>query len=208
VPIQSVTVQFTSSNTAPIAPTGSVTVADGEGNTCTAPIAASGSCSLALTSAGTKTLTASYAGDANFFPAQATRSQVVKTYGFTGFDSPLNGTESYAGSANLGNAVPVKWELADASGAPFLLLASTRSLRAVFTGGLVGGSCPVSSSGQSFVLYAPTTGATGGSTFRSDSSGFIFNWDTSFVQSAGKGCYTLILDLADGTTERTSLNLR
>src|SRR5262249_25751954 len=71
VPIQSITVQFTSSNSAPVAPTGSVTVADGEGNSCTAPIAASGSCSLTATSTGTKTLTASYAGDANFFSAQA-----------------------------------------------------------------------------------------------------------------------------------------
>ena len=210
VPLQTITAQFTAAYTAPVAPAGPVTVADGEGNSCTAPVGLTGSCTLAATSVGTKTLTAGYAGDANFLPAQATATEVVQPYGFTGFLSPLNGTESYSGSANLGNAVPVKWQLTDASGAAFGVLSSAKSLRAVFTGGLTGGTCPVSSTGQSFVLYSPTIGATGGSTFRYDSSGnvFIFNWDTSFVQSGGVGCYTLVLDLADGTTKRTSLNLR
>ena len=210
VPLQTITAQFTGSYTAPVAPTGSITVADGEGNSCTAPVGPSGSCTLSASSPGTKTLTAGYPGDANFLPAQATATEVVQTYGFTGFLSPLNGTESYSGSANLGNAVPVKWQLADAGGAPFVLLNSTKSLKAVFTGGLVGGTCPVSSTGQSFVLYSPTLGATGGSTYRIDppSNTFIFNWDTTFVQSAGVGCYTLVLDLADGTTKRTSLNLK
>jgi uncharacterized protein YjbI with pentapeptide repeats len=209
VPIQTLVAQFTAAYTAPVAPTGTVTIADSDGNSCTAPIAATGSCSFAPSSVGTKTLTASYPGDANFFTAQATATEVVQAYGFTGFLSPLNGTESYAGSSNLGNAVPIKWILTDASGAQFLALASAKQLRAVFTGGLVGGTCPVSSTGQSFVLYSPTLGATGGSTFRSSSpNGFIFNWDTTFVQSAGTGCYTIILDLADGTSKRTSLNLR
>jgi len=210
VPLQTITAQFSAAYTALVAPTGSVTVADGEGNSCSAAVGASGTCTLSATSSGTKTLTASYLGDANFLPAQATASEVVKTYGFNGFLSPLNGTESYSGSTNLGNAVPVKWQLTDAGGAFFGLLGSAKSLRAVFTGGLVGGTCPVSSTGQNFVLYSPTVGATGGSTFRYDNTGnvFIFNWDTSFVQSAGTGCYTVILDLLDGTTKRTSVNLR
>ena len=46
-------------------PTGTVTVDDGDGNSCTAAVAA-GSCDLASTSAGTKTLTAVYSGDDDF----------------------------------------------------------------------------------------------------------------------------------------------
>ena len=59
-----------------------------------------------------------------------------------------------------------------------------------------------------FVIYAPTTGATGGSTFRLSTSGYIFNWDTSYVQSVGVGCFTIVLNLAGGTTKRTSLYLQ
>jgi hypothetical protein len=46
-------------------PTGSVSVSDGTGATCTGA-APSGSCSLASTTAGTKSIVAIYAGDANF----------------------------------------------------------------------------------------------------------------------------------------------
>ena len=58
------------------------------------------------------------------------------------------------------------------------------------------------------MIYAPTTGATGGSTFRVSTSGYIFNWDTTYVQSAGAGCFTIVQNLADGTTKRTSVNLK
>jgi hypothetical protein len=52
-------------------PTGSVTVSDGTGATCTigALAGGSGSCSLASTSAGTKTITAVYGGDGRFNPS-------------------------------------------------------------------------------------------------------------------------------------------
>ena len=46
-------------------PTGTVTVDDGNLNSCAAPVGA-GECDLASTSAGAKTLTATYSGDANF----------------------------------------------------------------------------------------------------------------------------------------------
>jgi large repetitive protein len=46
-------------------PTGTVTVSDGAGTSCSASVAA-GSCTLTFTTAGTRSLTASYAGDANF----------------------------------------------------------------------------------------------------------------------------------------------
>ena len=58
--------------------------------------------------------------------------------------------------------------------------------------------------GPSTLLYAPTVGATGGSTFRSSSSGFIFNWDTSVVVPTGPACYTIVLQLSDGTTPKAT----
>ena len=49
-------------------PTGSVTVGDGTGVSCTDTVAA-GSCSLTFTTAGAKTLTAQYSGDIDFNPS-------------------------------------------------------------------------------------------------------------------------------------------
>ena len=57
-------------------PTGTVTVDDGDGNTCSAAVA-DGVCSLASTSSGTKTLTATYEGDANFNDSFGTTSHQV-----------------------------------------------------------------------------------------------------------------------------------
>ena len=46
-------------------PTGTVTVSDGTGATCSGTVAA-GTCSLTSTTAGAKTITASYGGDTSF----------------------------------------------------------------------------------------------------------------------------------------------
>ncbi|MFT3745152.1 MAG: Ig-like domain repeat protein [Pyrinomonadaceae bacterium] len=64
---QSYAVNWTVTPNAPGAgtPTGTVTVSDGTGATCSAAVAA-GTCSLTSTTLGVKTITASYAGDANF----------------------------------------------------------------------------------------------------------------------------------------------
>lgn len=64
---QSYTVSFTVSPVPPASgiPTGTVTVSDGAGASCSAA-APSGSCALASTSAGPKTVTAAYGGDASF----------------------------------------------------------------------------------------------------------------------------------------------
>ena len=59
-------------------PTGTVTVDDGAGNTCSAAVAA-GTCDLASTSAGAKTLTATYGGDSNFLTSADTESHTVNT---------------------------------------------------------------------------------------------------------------------------------
>jgi hypothetical protein len=68
------------------APTGTVTVSDGSGGTCTAALTAAsngtGSCTLTSATAGTKAITATYAGDAGFAPSatsQPATHQVVIT---------------------------------------------------------------------------------------------------------------------------------
>ncbi len=68
-----------------------------------------------------------------------------------------------------------------------------------------GGACSGQATGQVTLLYKPTTGATGGSTFRFDagSNQFIFNWDTSSV--AGPGCYELELQLNDGSAIKATI---
>ena len=64
---ESYTVKWTIAVKAPGAgtPTGTVTVDDGDGNTCSAAVGA-GQCALTSTSPGAKTLTAKYGGDADF----------------------------------------------------------------------------------------------------------------------------------------------
>lgn len=63
---QKVTIDFTVSNTTISYPTGSVTVSDGMGDSCTGNLShGAGSCKIAFTSAGAKTVTASYPGNAN-----------------------------------------------------------------------------------------------------------------------------------------------
>src|SRR6185503_4320722 len=57
-------------------PSGTVTVNDGNGGTCSATLPAT-SCSLASTSAGTKTLTANYGGDSNFKTSSGTAAHTV-----------------------------------------------------------------------------------------------------------------------------------
>jgi hypothetical protein len=66
------------------------------------------------------------------------------------------------------------------------------------------GICSGQASGPAVLLYSPTYGATGGSTFRYDTSNnqFIFNWDTSSVP--GAGCYEVLLTLSDGSPAKAT----
>ncbi|MGE5717773.1 MAG: Ig-like domain repeat protein, partial [Acidobacteriota bacterium] len=196
-------------------PTGTVVISDGSGGGCTATLAAgAGSCSWTPLSGGSVTLTATYGGDA-LFNGSATASgpvTVLVYYAFTGFLSPLAaaGTESaptYSGSANLGSAVPLKWQLRDSNGNFLTSLATTTKIEAV----LNSSSCtaPVPPAGR-INLYSPATGATGGSSFKYDTTTnqFRFNWDTSYL-GIPAGCYDVILTLADSSPSKvTSVQLQ
>ncbi len=197
----------------PTAPTGTVTVSDEFGGACTASLSA-GNCTLTpgATTATTVHLTAIYSGDANFNGStSAAVPHSVVFYTFTGFLPPLApaGTfvaPSFSGSANLGSAVPVKWQLQLPDGSFISDLSTTVLLQAVFTPTCVGS--PV---GPTTTLFSPTSGATGGSTFRFDftNNQFVFNWDTSTGVTTGAGCYTILLQLNDKSPlKATSVQLK
>ncbi|MCA1579991.1 MAG: PxKF domain-containing protein [Acidobacteria bacterium] len=210
---QAVTVSFAVAPAAPAVgvPTGSVTVTDGIGGSCTATLAA-GSCPLAPALAGTVTLTATYSGDVFFSASSGTRlHSVVPPYNFTGFLTPLSAAGTLAAPSNSGEAnftqgVPVKWQLTDSSGNTVTDLTSTQTLSASY---YTGGVCTAgAATGPSSLLYNPTTGATGGSTFRTSGGAFIFNWATKKL-ATGPGCYEVILQLNDGSAPRaTQITLR
>ena len=103
---------------------------------------------------------------------------------------------------NLGSAVPLKWQLRDASGAFVSRLGSTSLLTAVQDTACSG---PAPAGAKTILLYSPTAGATGGSTFRYDTTNnqFIFNWDTS--KGASRGCWELVLQLDDGSAPRATI---
>jgi Big-like domain-containing protein/pentapeptide repeat protein len=178
-------------------PTGTVTVSDGAGATCVATLPAT-SCSLTSITMGSHTLTATYSGDSNFAGSNGNSSVAeTVTYAFSGFLTPLATagsflTPSFSGTANFGSAIPIKWQLRAGNGTFITSLSSLTSMQAIFNS-----TCLGAATGQSFLLYSPTTGATGNSTFRYDTTNnqFIFNWDSSSL--TGVGCYTIVVQLSD-----------
>ncbi len=208
---QSVTFTATVTSVAGV-PAGTVTFRDGSATLGTSALTG-GAASLATAalSAGPHSITAVYGGSTSFAGSTSgVLSQTVTVpvfYTFTGFLSPMApaGTlaaPSFSGSANYGSATPVKWKLQDPAGNFLSDLSTTQLLQAV---AYTGGTCSGQATGQAYVLYKPTVGATGGSTFRYDSgiNQFIFNWDTSYV--AGPGCYELELQLNDGSAIKATI---
>jgi hypothetical protein len=159
---------------------------------------------------GGHAVTATYAGDGSF--AGSTSSplslEVRPSYTFTGFLSPLKAAGTVAnptssGTQSCGSAVPIKWRLKDGSGATVTSLSSTRSLVAYRNAACSG---PPPDGVPGITLHPPTSGATGGSTFKYTDGAFHFNWDTSVAIQ--KGCYVIVLTLDDGTQKATLLNLK
>jgi hypothetical protein len=209
VVLATVTVADTQPDGTKFFPSGTVTVGTGAvtGSCTLAPTATEGiaSCATPLSAgaAGIYPLTATFT--ATTIHAGSTSPTVTLTvfsfYNFTGFLSPLTiaGTltsPTLSGTANNGSAVPLKWQLRDSSGSFLTALSTTQLIQAV---AYTGGGCSGQATGQTLLLYSPTNGATGGSTFRYDTTNnqFIFNWDTS--SAFGPGCYEVLLTLADGS---------
>jgi len=206
-PGQSVTFTATVTSTAGV-PTGTVTFKDGAATLGTATLS-SGAASFATTSlsSGQHSITAVYGGSPNFTGSTSPvlTQTVTGFYAFTGFLSPMAtaGTvpaPTFSGNVNFGSATPIKWILQDSSGNTLTDVATTTLIQAV---AYTGGACSGLATGQNTVLYSPTTGAKGGSTFRNSNGQFIFNWDTSVVP--GIGCYELELQFNDGSAMRATI---
>jgi hypothetical protein len=130
--------------------------------------------------------------------AQATSTYTVG-YNFVGFLSPLHtaGTAAaptFSGAVNQGSAVPLKWELLGSNGSVISSLSTVTSIIACPNSGPTG---PPGT--ECVVLYSPTIGAKGNSTFRFSSPQFIFNWDTASTIGSVAGFFTVEVQLSDGS---------
>jgi hypothetical protein len=208
---QSVTFTATVTSASPGVPTGTVTFLDGGTATLGTATLSGGAASFATAglSAGLHSITAVYGGSGSFAGSSSgpLTQTVLVFYTFTGFLSPMAtagtlGAPSFSGTVNYGSATPIKWKLQDSSGNYLSDLATTQLLKAV---AYTGEACSGQASGQAYILYNPTSGATGGSTFRYDAGNnqFIFNWDTSYV--SGPGCYEIELQLNDGSPIKATI---
>jgi hypothetical protein len=131
------------------------------------------------------------------------QAQVTSTYSvgyrFVGFLTPLTTAGSvaaptFSGTVKQGSAVPLKWELFDSNGSVISSLSSVTSIIACPNSG------PSGPPGTPCVLlYSPTIGAKGNSTFRFSSPQFIFNWDTTSTIGPVAGFFTVEVQLNDGS---------
>ena len=211
---QSVT--FTATVTGPAGtgtPTGTVTFKDGAAILGTATVNTGGLATFATSSlaAGSHSITAQYVPDSAAATSlvgstsTALAQTVEAAYAFTGFLTPLKAagtlaSPTYSGTQTFGSGVPVKWQLKDASGNFVGDLATATWLRAYPN---TSAQCKGAPSGANpIVLYSPTSGAKGNSTFRYGSNQYNFNWDTG--STVVKGCYTLALQLSDGSVAKAT----
>jgi hypothetical protein len=192
------------------APTGVVTFFDGPEPLGQATLVG-GQASLQTSGlgAGGHALVAAYGGDSTSAPGTSSAQPLVVVtnplYFFTGFLSPLATAGTLASPSlsppqNYGSAVPIKWQLRDASGALVSRLSSTTVLKVVQHPTCSG---PAPAGAKEVVLYSPTSGAAGGSTFRFSTDQFVFSWDTS--KGASKGCWEIVLQLDDESPARATI---
>ena len=141
-------------------------------------------------------------------PSNTTDPPITVPCMFVGFLSPLStaGTitaPTFSGTVNQGSAVPLKWEILDANRMPIGDLSTLQFMQACPT---MGSKVPPATSTipPCVLLYSPTTGAKGNSTFRFSSPQFIFNWDTKSTIGTVAGYFTVELTLSDGTAVKAT----
>ncbi len=137
----------------------------------------------------------SFSGGINYNDANGTlHDQILYLFTLSPLKSP----------ATLGSAVPIGWTLQGNPTGPITSFSTLVEMDSVFNGASVPrGGCVPSNVGVSAILYKFPIGATGNSNFRY-ASGFTFNWDTTTATGTGKGCYTVILSLDDGSKRMTN----
>src|SRR5262249_49638573 len=142
-------------------------------------------------------------------PSNTTMPPVSVNCVFVGFVSPMSTASqapaappTFSGSRNLGNAVPIKWELLDGNGNPVGDLTTLKSMQACSTTGPHSAPLPAATC---VLIYSPLAGGEGSTTFRFSSPNFIINYDTGSSSMLTHGYWTIELQLSDGRTEWTNL---
>jgi hypothetical protein len=129
-------------------------------------------------------------------------------YAFTGFLSPLatagsDAAPSLSGTFNFGRTLALKWQL-QRNGSIVSDLTSLTGLQAVPGAWSDQAGCVVNG-GEVLLLLGADGRPTGGSTYRYDATTdqFMFNWDTSAVNTAF--CYRVRLTLDDGSPAKVTV---
>ena len=107
-------------------------------------------------------------------------------YGFSGFQSPVNGSADAVNVVKAGKVVPLKWLLADAAGVPVTSLPVAHVSSASH-------SCTTTAGGVQDPVEETATGGSGLQNFGDGS--YQFNWKTP--PSYAGSCRTVRLDLGD-----------
>jgi hypothetical protein len=169
---------------------------------CTASVAGAGGLQAGLpvdyadNVLGTAAASATYDGDANHTPDSGSASFRI-VYAWSGFDQPLEGRAggTSANGFKAGQTIPVKFVLADATGAVVLQAGSPAFVRSANLGSC---AAPLSTD----TLPAGTPG--GDTAFGWDGSAYHLNWSTKGLAT---GLYRVSASLADGTTRSADVCL-
>jgi hypothetical protein len=148
-----------------------------------------------ITGAGSCTITASQAGDGVFDPATSvSRTFSIAGYTLTGFFAPVSNPPA-VNTATARSTYPVKWQLEDGYGNVLTTLDAVSGLTYKPT------SCDAFTTDPSGGSNAK---ATGGTSLRYDTTvgQYVYNWATP-----GAGCYTLFVNLLDGTSRYAFFDL-
>jgi len=163
---------------------------------CAGP-AASGS-NVDTSTVGAKTFTVTATDVAGNVASRTNNYAAIYAITLTPLKSPVQ----------AGSAVPIAWVLMDALGSRINSLNTLLKMESVFSGPAPPAGCVASGNGTKETLFSLPSGATGGSTFRLVSDGYKFNWDTTTTTTqpvvTGKGCYTVLIYLNDGSAAKTT----
>nr|NIS29130.1 Ig-like domain repeat protein [Actinomycetota bacterium] len=158
---------------------------------------------------GDHLVVARYEADGGFEASDSPDLTQSVQYDFTGYLPPLATAGSLAnpgssGSAALGSVVPVSWQIQLGNG---IFVGNTSTVARLEAIG--NADCAGPPEGPSVVLVSPEGGIAEGSEFAylGEEQRFLFSWDTSTGVDSGAGCYSLVLELIDGSVRATVLEL-